>query len=197
MTAACTIKSIPPTVPPRYHNKQLGVCTADGSLGLDALEHVKAFFEDPMEHCVGYGKLAATTSIATTSSSSEVAEEQAQKSRGRNANISTSLGILSVTAERPAQHTEGSPATAAISSMELEVMAAGANKTSAHEAKALVSGPEALIPVYLPAYGSNVPGGDLHYARLVENADAWRDDELSTASLGPSNCLPLSVRCFA
>lgn len=188
--------STPPIVPPRYHNKQLGVCTADGSLGLDALEHVKAFFDDPMEHCVGYGKLASTTSIATTSSSPEVAEEQAQKARG-GANISTSVGILSVTTERPAQHTGGSPATAAIASMELEVMAAGAGKTSAHEAKALISGPKALMPVSLPAHGSNAPGGDLHNARLVETADAWQDDELSTASLGPSNCLPLSVRCFA
>lgn len=36
---------------------QLGICTADGRLGLSAVDHIERFFGDPVKNCVGYGSL--------------------------------------------------------------------------------------------------------------------------------------------
>ncbi|CAM9356811.1 unnamed protein product [Ectocarpus sp. 13 AM-2016] len=41
------------------HTEELGICTADGSLGLSASEHVSRFFDNPAAHCVGYGRLGS------------------------------------------------------------------------------------------------------------------------------------------
>jgi len=59
---------------------QLGVCTAEGSSGLAAIEHVRQFFADPSTHCVGYGDRltkaeasagASTDSVGTGASAAD------------------------------------------------------------------------------------------------------------------------------
>lgn len=150
-----------------------------------------------MEHCVGYGKLTTPTSITAKTLSPQATEDNVN--RGINsewADNSSTIGILSATAERSAQHTEGIPAAEAAAATEVEVMAAGGvQRTSVHGATAFVSGPAvsgpramAPVPHSLRADGSKVPGGD-----------AWRGGERSTATqlLEASACLALSVRCFA
>ncbi|CAM9297504.1 unnamed protein product [Ectocarpus fasciculatus] len=39
------------------HIEELGICTADGSLGLSAYENVERFFREPATHCKQYGRL--------------------------------------------------------------------------------------------------------------------------------------------
>ncbi|CAM9671496.1 unnamed protein product [Ectocarpus sp. 6 AP-2014] len=39
------------------HIEELGICTADGSLGLSAYENVERFFREPATHCMQHGRL--------------------------------------------------------------------------------------------------------------------------------------------
>lgn len=95
---------------------QLGVCTANGSLGLNALEHVKRFFADPSAHCVGYGKL--TIDIPPERESRE----------GTDAVVDAPVGIP------PAQYPE--PAASKVTAGEV----GGAEATAAAAAKASPAG---------------------------------------------------------
>lgn len=103
-----------------WNVSKLGVCTADGSLGLSVGEHVRRFFVEPAAHCVGYGILTikapspeqladvATGRLVTRGvNSANVADLPAKKSPARAFEASQSPPVPS--AERGSTKNEGEP----------------------------------------------------------------------------------------
>lgn len=69
ITVATNVMPSPSPTPRRVHHptdksSQLGICTADGALGLTAAENVHAFFANPATHCVGYGAMLTNCETA-------------------------------------------------------------------------------------------------------------------------------------
>ena len=154
--------------------KQLGICTADGSLGLSTGEHVQLFFADPAAYCVGYGRMLRQSSAIPPATAGGAKE-------GINAVVDVSIS------ESISQSSEGvTRGVAAIT---------GTAVREVGETEVPVSAAAAVEPDRKEASVSRVLRKHSPGVASVEALDLWKGGGRSTnASITSATCSDLKVR---